>query len=120
MSESTDMSSTKKQQDENDDEIQILEENQQNFDVAFKLIIIGNSGVGKSCLSTRATKKTFNEDYFATIGFEYFIFNIKFLKDNFIVRLHIWDTCGQEIYRSLVSNYYKNSSLAIMVYDINE
>ena len=45
MSESTDMSSTKKQQDENDDEIQILEENQQNFDVAFKLIIIGNSGI---------------------------------------------------------------------------
>ena len=52
------------------------------------------------------------------MGFEFFTFNIK-IKDK-IIKLQIWDTCGQEIYRSLVSNFYRNSSLAVIVYAINE
>ena len=70
----------------------------------------------------KATKNVFHNDYSTTIGFEYFKYNVKLKKqeDDTIVRLHIWDTCGQEIYRSLVSNYYKDSSLAILVYAINE
>jgi GTPase SAR1 family protein len=52
------------------------------------------------------------------VGFEFFTFNIK-IKDK-IIKLQIWDTCGQEIYRSLVSNFYRNSSLAVIVYAINE
>jgi len=102
---------------------------------SFKIIIIGNSGVGKSCLSLRGTKNYFRNDYLSTIGFDYFKFNIKLFdkdikynkdKDNEddqdykIIRLHIWDTCGQEVYRSLVTNYYKNSSLAILVYAIDD
>ena len=51
-------------------------------------------------------------------GFEFFSFNIK-LK-NTVIKLQIWDTCGQEIYRSLISNFYRNSSLAIIVYSIIE
>ena len=54
----------------------------------------------------------------ATVGFEFFAFNIKM--DGKIIKLQIWDTCGQEIYRSLVTNFYKNSSLAIIVYAIDE
>ena len=53
-----------------------------------------------------------------TVGFEFLTFNIKL--NGKIIRLQIWDTCGQEIYRSLISSFYKNSSLAIIVYAINE
>ena len=75
-------------------------------------------GVGKSCLSIQATKRTFENNYIATVGFEFFTFNIK-IKGK-VIKLQIWDTCGQEIYRSLVTNFYRNSSLAVIVYAINE
>ena len=74
--------------------------------------------MGKSCLSISATKHNFDNNYFATIGFEFFAFNINI--NGKIIKLQIWDTCGQEIYRSLVTNFYRNSSLAIVVYAINE
>ena len=69
--------------------------------------------MGKSCLSLQATKKKFENNYLATVGFEFFAFNIRI--DGKVVKLQIWDTCGQEIYRSLISSFYKNSSLAIIV-----
>ena len=74
--------------------------------------------MGKSCLSLQATKKKFENNYLATVGFEFFAFNIR--SDGKVVKLQIWDTCGQEIYRSLISSFYKNSSLAIIVYAIDE
>ena len=83
----------------------------------FKLIIIGDSGVGKSCLTCKAIRNTFLDNYYATIGFEYSSFNIKI--NDILIKLQIWDTCGQELYRSLVSNFYRNSSLGIIVYAIN-
>ena len=66
----------------------------------------------------QATRHTFSENYFATVGVEFFSMNIK-LGDK-IIKLQIWDTCGQEIYRSLIYNYYRNSSLAVIVYSITE
>jgi GTPase SAR1 family protein len=75
-------------------------------------------GVGKSCLSIQATKHQFETHYSATVGFEFFSFNIKFGQQ--IIKLQIWDTCGEEIYRSLISNFYRNCSLAIIVYSIIE
>ena len=72
----------------------------------------------KSSLSIQAARHTFTENYFATVGVEFFTMNIK-INDK-IVKLQIWDTCGQEMYRSLVSNFYRNSSLAIIVYSITE
>ena len=66
----------------------------------------------------KATKHRFETNYLSTVGFETFTFNIKI--DGKVVKLQIWDTCGQERYRSLIPNYYKNSSLAIIVYAINE
>ena len=97
---------------------EILEENYRKYDLSFKIIVIGNSGVGKSCISVRATKNLFENSYIATVGFEFFNFNIK-LGDT-IIKLQIWDTCGQEIYRSLITNFYRNSSMAIIVYSIDE
>ena len=84
----------------------------------FKIIIIGNIGVGKSCLSLKATKGIFTEEYTSTVGFEFYCFNVK-INDK-IVKLQIWDTCGQEAYRSLIQNFYRNASLAIVVYSIED
>ena len=119
MSESIENQSTKKDENKTKKDYEILGEEYGEYDIAFKVIIIGNPGVGKSCLSNRATKNFFRNDYSSTIAFEYYKFNIK-LNDDVIIRLHIWDTCGQEVYRSLISNYYKSASLAILVYSINE
>ena len=88
-----------------------------NIDLSFKIIVIGNSAVGKSSLVNRATKNIFLPDYNTTIGFDYCSFYIKY--DYKVIKLQIWDTCGQEIYQSLITNFYRNSSLAIMVYAIN-
>ncbi len=96
---------------------EVLPEDATNFDLSFKLIVIGDCGVGKSCLTNNAIKNVFEDAYNATVGFEFITFNIK-LNDK-VIKLQIWDTCGQELYRSLVTNFYRNSSLAIMVYAIN-
>jgi small GTP-binding protein len=88
------------------------------YDLSFKLIIIGDSGVGKSCLAIKATQSIFETNYKVTLGFEYSVFNIK-MSDK-IIKLQIWDTCGQEVYRSLIKNFYRNSSLAFIVYSINK
>lgn len=97
---------------------EILPDDFQQYDFNFKIIVIGDSGVGKSCLSIKATKNLFENNYNTTVGFEFFTFNIK-INDK-IVKLQIWDTCGQEIYRSLITNFYRNSSLAIVVYSIDK
>ena len=101
----------------NDLKYEILPDDYTQYDLSFKVIVIGDSGVGKSCLTNKATKNIFEEDYNATVGFEFFTFNIKI--DKKVIKLQIWDTCGQELYRSLITNFYRNTSLAIIVYAIN-
>ena len=86
-------------------------------DCTFKMIVIGDAGVGKSCLTNRAIKDKFDTEYHATVGFEFLNYNTKI--DNKNIKLQIWDTCGQEVYRSLITNFYRNASLAMMVYSIN-
>ena len=100
-----------------DYKIEMLPEDYPQYDLSFKLIFIGDSGVGKSCLTTKAVKNNFEEYYQATVGFEFLTFNMK-VNDK-IIKLQIWDTCGQEIYRSLISNFYRNSSLAVLIYAID-
>ena len=96
-----------------------LENNENiNIDYSFKVIVIGNSAVGKSSLVQRGIKNRFLEDYYTTIGFDYSSFYINY--DSKIIKLQIWDTCGQEIYQSLITNFYRNSSMAILVYAIND
>ena len=98
--------------------IEILDEYHKKYDLNFKIIVIGNIGVGKSCLSLKATKDIFLEEYISTIGFEFYCFNVKV--DDKIIKLQIWDTCGQEAYRSLIKNFYRNASLAIIVYSVED
>ena len=97
---------------------EVLPEDYNIYDLSFKMIVIGDAGVGKSCLTTKAAKGKFEEAYSATVGFEFLVFNVK-LNDK-VVKLQIWDTCGQEIYRSLITSFYKNSSLALIVYAIDD
>ena len=96
---------------------EILPDDFSEYDLSFKVIVIGDSGVGKSCLTNKATKNIFEIDYNATVGFEFFTFNIRINQK--VVKLQIWDTCGQELYRSLITNFYRNSSLAILVYAVD-
>ena len=101
---------------------EILPNDYKEYNMSFKIIIIGDCGVGKSCLTLKATKNIFNNEYQPTIGFEFCTFTLKMKtkKETKIVKCQIWDTCGQEAYRSLVSSFYKNSSLAFIVYAIND
>ena len=102
-----------------DDEydIELLPEDFAQYDLSFKIIVIGDSSVGKSCLTMQAVRKNFVDLYQATLGFEFLTFNLRINKN--VVKLQIWDTCGQEVYRSLISNFYRNCSLALIVYAIN-
>ena len=99
-----------------DFKVEVMPDDYNQYDLSFKMIVIGDAGVGKSCLTTKATKGVFDDTYSATVGFEFLTFNVKL--DGKVIKLQIWDTCGQEIYRSLISSFYRNASLAMMVYSI--
>jgi small GTP-binding protein len=103
--------------DDEEFKVELLPEDYAQYDLSFKLIVIGDSGVGKSCLTTKAVKNSFEDYYQATVGFEFLTFNMKI--NDLAIKMQIWDTCGQEIYKSLISNFYRNSSLAIILYSID-
>ena len=88
-----------------------------NFDYLLKYIIIGDAAVGKSNLLLRYAHGQFKEEYQLTIGVEFGAKNIKI--DNKSFRIQIWDTAGQENFRSITRAYYKNSCCALVVYDIS-
>ena len=87
-----------------------------DFDYLLKYIIIGNPGVGKSNILLKYTQGKFMEEYQSTIGVEFGAINIEIKKK--IYRIQIWDTAGQENFRSITRAYYKNSVCACVVYDI--
>ena len=97
---------------------QFLKDEIAHYDISFKIIIIGDSFVGKSSLTIKAAKNIFDNYYTATVGFEFFTMLFKISSK--VIRLQIWDTCGQEEYRSLIQNFYRNASLAIIVYSIDK
>ena len=97
---------------------EILQNKVDKYDFNFKIIIIGNSGIGKSSITNRGTKNIFYNDFSSTIGFENYSFNIKL--EEKIIHLHIWDTCGQEKFRSLIQNFYRKASLAFIVYSVTD
>jgi len=103
----------------NDEDLkaEVLPDDYSRYDLSFKMIIVGDAGVGKSCLITKASKGVFDENYSATLGFEFMTFNVKL--DEKVIKLQIWDTCGQEIYKSLISSFYRNATLAMIVYSID-
>lgn len=87
-----------------------------DYDYLFKLVLIGDSGVGKSCLLLRFADDAFTESYISTIGVDFRFRTVK-VGDKF-VKLQIWDTAGQERFRTITSAYYRGADGIIMVYDV--
>ncbi|GCF01562.1 GTP-binding protein of the rab [Zygosaccharomyces mellis] len=88
------------------------------YDYLFKLLLIGNSGVGKSCLLLRFSDDTYTNDYISTIGVDFKIKTVDL--DGKTVKLQIWDTAGQERFRTITSSYYRGSHGIIIVYDVTD
>ena len=88
-----------------------------DYNYLFKLIIVGDANVGKSCLLLRFLDNKYRSSHDMTIGVE---FGMKIINiDNKMIKLHIWDTAGQESFRSIIRCYYRNSAGVILVYDIS-
>jgi len=83
----------------------------------FKFIIIGDTSVGKSCLLIRFTEDRFMVSHDMTIGVEFSARNVSI--DNQIIKLQVWDTAGQDSFRSITRSYYRGAAGALLVYDIS-
>lgn len=88
------------------------------YDFLFKVVLIGDSGVGKSNLLSRFTRNEFNLDSKSTIGVEFATRSIQV--DAKTIKAQIWDTAGQERYRAITSAYYRGAVGALLVYDISK
>ena len=87
-----------------------------DYDFIFKLIVIGDSGVGKSCLLSRYDGDPFEECFIGTIGLDFRVRTITLRGKR--IRLQIWDTAGQECFRPITTHYYRGTHGALICYDI--
>ena len=87
------------------------------YDFLFKVVMIGDSGVGKSNLLMRYTKGDFNIESKTTIGVEFATKTVE-TADKKVVKAQIWDTAGQERYRAITNAYYRGAVGALLVYDV--
>ena len=88
------------------------------YDYLFKILLIGDSGVGKSCLLLRFADDEYTDSYLSTIGVDFKIRTIEI--EGKSVKLQIWDTAGQERLRTITSSYYRGAHGIIVVYDITD
>jgi len=87
-----------------------------DYDYQFILVLIGDSGVGKSCLLLRFADDKWTDSYISTIGVDFKIRTIEL--DGKTIKLQIWDTAGQERFRTISSTYYRGAHGIIVVYDV--
>ena len=88
------------------------------YDYLFKIIVIGNSGVGKSSLFNRFIDNTFSESYQATLGVDFKIKTVIF--KNKLIKLTLWDTAGQERFEAMTAKYYRGANGVFLVYDVTD
>ena len=92
-----------------------MAENKKEF--LYKILLLGDSSVGKTCFLMRYTDNTFQEIHMSTIGLDYKLKNVQ-IDDGKIVKIQIWDTAGQDRFRSITKNYYKGAHGIILLYDV--
>ena len=83
----------------------------------YKVLLLGDTTVGKTCFLLKYTDKTFQDIHMATIGLDYRLKSMK-LKSGKNIKLQIWDTAGQDRFRAITKNYYKGSHGIILIYDV--
>ncbi len=89
-----------------------------DFTHIFKVVVVGQAGVGKTCLLTRYVDSIFPEEHFSTIGVE---FKIKTLQiEGKLVKLQMWDTAGQERFQSLAIQYFRGAHAAMLVFALDD
>ena len=86
-------------------------------DCVYKVLLLGDSTVGKTCFLMRYTDKTFQEAHMSTIGLDYRLKNMQ-LANGKNIKLQIWDTAGQDRFRAITKNYYKGANGILLIYDI--
>merc|ERR1712100_913511 len=92
--------------------------NKSPYDLLIKLLLIGDSGVGKSCLLCRYSDDVFNSNFITTIGIDFKIRTIEL--DGAKIKLQIWDTAGQERFRTITQAYYRGAMGTLLVYDVTD
>ena len=88
-------------------------------DFVFKILLLGDSEVGKSCFLMRYSDNVFVENYITTIGLDYKLKTVK-LDSGKTIKVQLWDTAGQDKYRTIAKNYYKGSHGILLLYDITK
>lgn len=87
------------------------------YDFIYKVLLLGDSSVGKTCFLLRYADDAFNENHISTIGLDYRLKMIT-LENDKIVKMQIWDTAGQDRFRAITKNYYKGAHGIILMYDV--
>ena len=94
------------------------EESEENYRL-YKILLLGDSAVGKSCLLLRYCENSFQESHLATIGLDFRLKTIT-LENNRKIRIQIWDTAGEDRFRSITRNYYKGAHGIVLIYDVTD
>jgi Ras-related protein Rab-8A len=88
------------------------------FDMQIKILMIGDSGVGKTCLLLRYANDQFSPTFITTIGIDFKIKNI--ILDGKRIKLQIWDTAGQERFRTITTSYFRGAQGILLIYDVTD
>ncbi|VDN52274.1 unnamed protein product [Dracunculus medinensis] len=88
----------------------------EDYKYLFKVVLVGNAGVGKTCIVRKFTQGIFPPGQSATIGVDFMIKTVKVHDDK--IKLQIWDTAGQERFRSITQSYYRSAHAIVLVYDV--
>ena len=86
-------------------------------DIVYKVLLLGDSSVGKTCFLLRYCDKSFQDAHLSTIGLDYRLKTMT-LKSGKNIKLQIWDTAGQDRFRAITKNYYKGANGIILIYDV--